>query len=784
MKKKTKLLVISSLFAVTGIGVTVAAAGGFNDALGGVLPAKAGQHDSTHTLKEKAYEAPTYTKEGFKPYYLCEECCEYGPEEARYSYEDKTTHATLSDIRMEPLTEASVNDVAEGDMISTINTQKFKYVDQGANGVDGKEGESTPMYVKDGDKTALFFSRSGKTGEGTQTGSEFRFSPTSLPNITSVTFSYRYLDYGTTNWAGGGSDGSSEPGGTWRNLVQFYDEDGGVKYYGKAVTFINDDQWHTITINYKDILNRPEITQDFKHLVVKVIDLRGHFYISNLSFAEAPVTVTLKNATADGTDLTESVAKGSMPTTIPTMEGKTFAGWYDEEGNKVEAISGATTLIARWTVNHYNSSNDKLLKFENDASKYGKPADCDFQWSTRGSDRNGDIENGYYLDEEGSQGFLSQAKKDDDKAGIILPAYDFSNSPAIRFNFGFSAGLWNGVEINGVECGRDAADQPFGTKWKNFTVIVDGRTMIVHNAFERSTPHGSQASDISIELTDDVYYGRKGIEIAATRAQGVWLMLFPFVTMQCDYVKTCQTIEAELPDIVSDEYKEKLEEYETLRQNFSNFENSTYPISEKMQNWIDALLPKTVLSFEDNGQSVIQTAIGNTGQLTCNESAIKEIKEGSSFNTTFDPFDLDEESMIVRVGDLLKSYVTFTLPQVNFSTYKEVTFTFGFGANVGTAGKSGSWALGTVPTNTTDLTTVENYIGTSIQTSNKKWTSATDFKAVISDGKISFSNSGGTTDKTFDLENDVFTGEKGLTLTFGNVNWEIMVLSPLMGFIK
>ncbi|HBX25291.1 MAG TPA: hypothetical protein DEF61_03355, partial [Firmicutes bacterium] len=184
MKKKTKLLVISSLFAVTGIGVTVAAAGGFNDALGGVLPAKAGQHDSTHTLKEKAYEAPTYTKEGFKPYYLCEECCEYGPEEARFSYEDKTTHAALSDIRMEPLTEASVNDVAEGDMISTINTQKFKYVDQGANGVDKSSDkvESTPIWVKDGEKTAIFFSRSGKTGEPYNATtndycSEFRFSP-------------------------------------------------------------------------------------------------------------------------------------------------------------------------------------------------------------------------------------------------------------------------------------------------------------------------------------------------------------------------------------------------------------------------------------------------------------------------------------------------------------------------------------------------------------------------------------------------------------------------------
>lgn len=769
MKKRTKLLVISSVFAITGVGIAVASTGAFNDGIGGVLPLKAAQHDSTHHLKEKAYEAPTYTKEGFKPYYLCEECCGYGPEEARYSFTNNETKIALSDIEMNPLTQASAEDVATGDMISTINTAKFKYVDQGANGVDGKEGESTPVYVKDGDKTALFFSRSGKTGEAynaeTNTNcSEFRFSVSSMSAVSSATFSYRYLDYGKGTWIGG--DNGGQPLGA-HSIVQIKDG----SYYGKDVNFENDDQWHTMTLNYADYdtAGNKEYTTKFTDLIFKFVDLRGHFYISNLSFAEAPVTVTLKNATADGTDLTESVAKGSMPTTIPTIEGKAFAGWYDEEGNKVEAINGTTTLVARWTVKHYNKNNEMLLKFENDASKYGKPEGCDWQWATRGSDREYDISQNWYLDDEGSQGFLYPSS-DEAVAGIVLPAYDFSNSPAIQFNFGFGSGIWTDVYVNNVACGQDAAGQAVGTKWKNFTVTIDGKTMVVNNAFE--------SKNITIELSDDVYYGRTGIEIKTTKAAHVWFMLFPFISLQCDYVTTCQAIEAELPETISIDYKDKLEEYKTLRENFSDYENSQYPISEKMQTWIESF-PKTILSFPDNGQSIMASAIGDTGNISYSADTIKNIKSGTAFNVNFDPFNLDEESIIVQINGLRSSYVTFTLPTVDFSAYKEVTFTFGFGANSG--GLNGSWALGNVPDRTTDLKTAPTYIGTSIDTSNKKWTSATDFKAVISDGKISFSNSGGVTDKTFELANDIYTGEKGLTLTFGNVNWEIMVISPLTG---
>lgn len=37
MKKRTKLLVISSVFAITGVGIAVASTGAFNDGIGGGL---------------------------------------------------------------------------------------------------------------------------------------------------------------------------------------------------------------------------------------------------------------------------------------------------------------------------------------------------------------------------------------------------------------------------------------------------------------------------------------------------------------------------------------------------------------------------------------------------------------------------------------------------------------------------------------------------------------------------------------------------------------------------
>ncbi|HBM70136.1 MAG TPA: hypothetical protein DD377_01890 [Firmicutes bacterium] len=772
MKKKTKLLVISSLFAVTGIGVTVAAAGGFNDALGGVLPAKAGQHDSTHTLKEKAYEAPTYTKEGFKPYYLCEECCEYGPEEARFSYEDKTTHAALSDIRMEPLTEASVNDVAEGDMISTINTQKFKYVDQGANGVDGVEGESTPVYTKDGDKTALFFSRSGKTGEpynasGNTNCSEFRFSISGRSTISSATFNYRYLDYGKGTWTGG--DNVGQPLGA-HSIVQVKD---GKTYYGKNVAFENDDQWHTITLNFADFetAGNKQSTTDFTNLIFKFIDLRGHIFISGLSFADAPVTVTLKNATADGTDLTENVAIGSMPTTVPTMEGKTFAGWYDESGNKVETIAGATTLIAKWKAEVDGFIGEKIYSFDVDNNElYGTPEGVEAKLNARGKNSiESDLTEswGYKeIYEEGSFVGIRSTNEFTGTVGVTFPAYDFSKNGPLTFDFGLSTGHDNNDDgqnspfiVDGNDVGNDC-DTKLG-----YTMTIHDQNASVYNKHLKKT--------YTFILSESVYKGETGLSFVSKSTQYRFFLCTPYKSLLVDYISKCESIEEEVPDspINDADSIALVKEYQELRTLYTDTENSLYPMSEKMSNWIDAL-PKTVLRFEDNGRSLT-----TTGNLACSDSWINKAYTQNGLGRNV-PFSLGEGYLIAGTDDLTKTYGSVTLPAFDFSAYKNVTFSFGQGGNGG--GTKARYFLGSVDNATSyeDSLNLPNYLGEATSTNTIGWNLAEDIKATISNGKITFKGNESTIDKTLDLDNDIYTGQKGLTLTLSNVTWEFFVLSP------
>lgn len=765
MKKKTKALALCGICAAMGIGLATAAGG----ALGfGGTQIVAAKHDPSHILTEKAYTAPTTASEGYKPYWHCAECCKVSANEARYDYADKTTNVALGDIVMPKLTAATKDDVAEGDMISTINTKKFKFVDQGANGVDGKEGESTPLYVKDGDKTALFFSRSGKTGEGSQTGSEFRFSPENMSNITSATFSYRYLDYSTTTWTGGGTDGASEPSGAWRNLVQFYDEDGtSVKYYGKAVEFVNDDQWHTITINYSDILNRPNATKDFKHLVIKVIDLRGHLYINNLSFVEAPATVTLKNATADGADLTETVAKGSMPTTTPTMEGKTFAGWYDEEGNKVEAISGTTTLVARWKAEVEGSIGDSIYTFNvDDDSLYGTPDGVEKKLSPRGSNNiQNDLEANYYSYTRGYQdgSFVGMQNPNDFNGtiGVTLPAYDFSKSEPLTFNAGFNtghdgneAGMNSPLVIDGHEVGHDCDTSVA------YTVKIKGQSVSVFNKRLNKT--------YTFDLSEDVYYGRKGLSLTSKNAPYRFFICTPFKSLLTDYVGEAKAIEANLPDTPTkgDNNLEMVKKYQSMRAVFNSYENSAFPISEKMNAWIKAATPATVLKFEDHG---VNLTVDGTAASLINKNAYSGAHEGGM---------AIEDSIVYRTqGDVsptdLRACVT--LPTFNFSNYGTITFTMGFGG-MGVGNRKGARVyLG----GSED----KNLAGTSLAPhDNNGYDDIEEFKVTIKGNQASCYN--GNETKTITLSDDVIDGTAGLKIGWGGVcEWSWFVISPFSGTI-
>ncbi len=291
-------------------------------------------------MVEKAFRTPTTTGEGYKPYYLCSECCANDANTSRYSLTDKSVNVT--DVVIPALTAATTSDIASGDEIANVNLEKFKYVDQGANGVDGKEGTSTPWYIKDSGKTAIYFSRSGKTGAHDGKNVEFRFTAASS-SIKSVTFSYRL-----NNWGTGTATDSVE----YTSLCQFISNNSGSNRYESLALdgkIQNDDAWHTVTINYSDYDSSASVRTEFTGFLLKFADLRGYVMISGLSY-DYVTTLTLKNATVDGTDKTETVSIGSLPAN-PTMDGKKFLGWYDESGNKVTSVDNSTsTLIARWGI--------------------------------------------------------------------------------------------------------------------------------------------------------------------------------------------------------------------------------------------------------------------------------------------------------------------------------------------------------------------------------------------------------------------------------------------------
>ncbi len=310
MNKKLIVVSLAGLLALGGITAIGAANGSGGGSLR--LATETNPHANHGTLdtdgKENPFWAPGTYKEsdgaeafstGFKPYWNCTKCCkDSGPNGARYSLTDRKTLLQYSEIEIPALTKAEASDISSGDEIANVNTGKFKYVDQGANGVKDKEGTSTPWFVKDSGKTAVYFSASGKKGAATNPTSndgcaEFRFS-TDAKRIKSVSFDYCYQNWGTGTW--NGVVGASEPSTGWKSLVQFQTtktvNGSEVKnYYGVADKLENDGSWHTIKIAYDNTTYWASSTFDnFTGFIFKFADLRGYIMVSNLSYELDPDT--------------------------------------------------------------------------------------------------------------------------------------------------------------------------------------------------------------------------------------------------------------------------------------------------------------------------------------------------------------------------------------------------------------------------------------------------------------------------------------------------------------
>lgn len=219
---------------------------------------------------EKAYVAPTGSSVGYKHYFLgC-------PGNYRTADGEHESSVSLEDITIPMLNVIDSSEVASGSEILNVRNAKIRWVDQCTTlGSDG----GTPVYVTDAGHQAVFFSRSNNLANDPAAAhaSEFRFTFSEKQNLNSVTFDYRYLDYGNR----------VETGVSERHIyTQFHTS----SYVNAYFDFVNDDEWHTATI-YTDNTTKNGATE----LLINIYDLQGHIYISNLQyhgFSEMDLTAT------------------------------------------------------------------------------------------------------------------------------------------------------------------------------------------------------------------------------------------------------------------------------------------------------------------------------------------------------------------------------------------------------------------------------------------------------------------------------------------------------------
>ncbi len=643
MKNKKMVLV-----AVAGVSLALGVA-----ALGAVtsgtltLPTEAVDHEASHTLVEKAFQAPKVGEEGYRPYWRCNECCAADVSSARYGFESKEK-VSLEDVVIPALVGAETSEIADGDLIANVGVEKFKYVDQGVNGVDGKEGTSTPLFVKDSGKTAIYFSASGKTGEATNpvdnTGcAEFRFSvPSESKASKSVTFSYCYQNWGKGGWAG--SSSPSEPEG-WTALCQFKDG----AYYGLDLSskLENDGQWHTVTLNYADSSATSEASSNLTDFIFKFADLRGYIMISGLSF-ETVKEVTLNNVNSDGSDKTEIVSLGSLPTT-PTMTGKIFLGWYDESGNKVDAVTSSTgTLTAKWGVPSEESTYT--------VSSVAKTLNTD---SVACADATAIIEK--------DDGVELQLQKDGVTSfTITLPAFDYNAAGRVDFilenNYG--ADPWGGIKAgngNFLYSYIKAAQA-------HAYVIADGTNAYFYIEGMLLTSYGS-----------DVASGTSGLSFTFERQSFNTyqsLIITDFKQYALDYMGWLSASVNALPDEVNEDnkdaavtaYKEYANALAEAEANMTAYEKANYSAPSKIATVKTALAEETteVLSIPSSGGSWYEAnALG----------VYSDANFGVSFNAANDEVFSNYVSIGLQDGGYTGDHTYYIdFPKINYAAYSKVSF--------------------------------------------------------------------------------------------------------------
>ena len=487
----------------------------------------------------------------------------------------------------------------------------------------------------------------------------------------------------------------------------------------------------------------------------------------SISVVKGAYDVKLLNLDEGGATSQEKVGNGKLPKTVPSIDGKSFQGWYDEEGNQVTSVTDDITLIAKWGVLTYTERNQKLLSLTNNASDYSTPSGVDGTFATRSdNDIKTDINQWHIYPgtPEGSQGFYPG--EDAEKSlGLGLPAFDFASAGPVHFTFGFAkGGVWadethKGVFFNGTSVGIDQYKHPSA----NFDVgIVSGVAKITNNDAEQT---------YSIPLSEEVNTGKKGLEITVDKNWGSWLFVTSFSSLNCDYFAFAKQIEESLPEVFEGGYEDEVEEYQKYRTYFTSYEQSAYPISSKMAYWIKAITPTKVYEFTDNGASVISSVTGNgADQVVCGDAPT--------------PYEGEENSLKMYMQGLDRKYVTLALPAFDYSAYGSVSFTMGVGGGPG--GENPFYFYGGITepdggydTSTWDgrILTLNKSVGRATSDSARNDWNNEFTKVTISKGVIHF-NSSIISDVTRTLDEEVNNGTKGLTLSLGICSWNGFVITP------
>ena len=275
MKKKTIALAVAATLALTALALTNASV----NAKGLV---KAGSGHSDHDagkMNSIGFDWRNPTKDGYRAYYRCPECCSADPSSSRFSIANKAIPVSEEEIKLTALTPVEPESVKD-EAIAKVDASSNYGLDQASD---------VTYFVNDEKKNAVYFSRSRDESKSDGSFASTDYSSFSFSSnleegaaLGSLSFSYRYLNYSTLK------RNDSETSSPFALKMSFaYGEES--KSYVLDQDIVSDEQWHTLSFSVQDVLE-VESLLNFSKLTFKFSELEGYFMISSLSFSSETKT--------------------------------------------------------------------------------------------------------------------------------------------------------------------------------------------------------------------------------------------------------------------------------------------------------------------------------------------------------------------------------------------------------------------------------------------------------------------------------------------------------------